>query len=468
MDRLLEDLARSLFAEKIEPVAESPSAASRQPVHVVYGGADLFKADTPAKLGRLALRSLETYAPDIVSFANAMWLRGADSLPIYPEVINELETDILTDPARMRAENPAAWFAWNVKQRVIEKLTREPVEDFRIDFEDGYGLRSDEEEDAHALVCAEEFAAAMHASSLPAFSGIRIKSFQQETFARAVRTLDLFMDALLARTSGRLPDNFVVTLPKIRRSAEVEILSNLLAEIESAHSLALGRIGIEVMVETPDCIFSLRDIVAAGEGRVTSAHFGAFDYTAALGITANHQHLLHEACVFARQMMQASLAPLGVRLSDSVTTEMPVPVHRGDNLTALEMEANRRSVHMAWRKHFNNVTHSLINGFYQSWDLHPAQLVARYAALTAFFLEGAEEQGARLRSFIGKATQATLSGSTFDDAATAQGCLNFFSRAVSSGAMNEREVLENSGLTADEVSSGSFQKIIEGRNTRKD
>lgn len=465
MDRPLEDLARSLFSEKPEPVADALSTASRQPVHVVYGGADLFKADISAKLGRLALKSLENYAPNIGSFAAAMWLRGADSLPTDPELIERTSENVLADPDRARVELPDAWFAWRIRQRVVDKLHREPVEDFRIDFEDGYGFRTDDEEDAHALKCAEEIAAGMHGSMLPTFCGIRIKPFRHETFERAVRTLDLFMDTLLSKSGRRLPEKFVVTLPKIKRSDEVAMLAKLLDAVESANSLEKGSIGIELMIETPDCIFSLREIVSAGDKRVTSAHFGAFDYTASLGITANHQHLHHDACVFARQIMQASLAPLGVRLSDSVTTEMPVPIHGGDHLTALEAEANRRSVHKAWRRHFNNITGSLINGFYQSWDLHPAQLVARYAALTAFFLEGAEEQGQRLRSFIGKATRATLSGSTFDDAATAQGCLNFFSRALSCGAMSEEEVLENSGLTASEIASGSFLEIIEGRNS---
>jgi len=45
---------------------------SRSPVHVVYGGANLFKSDTPQKLGKLALKSLETYAANFVEFAQAM------------------------------------------------------------------------------------------------------------------------------------------------------------------------------------------------------------------------------------------------------------------------------------------------------------------------------------------------------------------------------------------------------------
>jgi hypothetical protein len=162
-------------------------------------------------------------------------------------------------------------------------------------------------------------------------------------------------------------------------------------------------------------------------------------------------------------MMQLNLAPRGLRLADSVTTEMPVPVTRGENLSDKQKRENRRAVHAAWRKHFNNVTLSLINGFYQSWDLHPAQLVARYAAVYAFFLESADAQGARLKNFIGRATQAMLTGNQFDDAASAQGLLNFFLRAVGSGAMTEAEVLDKTGLSAKELKSASFAEIMAGK-----
>ena len=201
------------------------------------------------------------------------------------------------------------------------------------------------------------------------------------------------------------------------------------------------------MIETPQSVQLLQELAEAGKNRLTSAHFGAFDYTARFGITANHQHLQHDACRFARQMMQVHLAPLGIRLSDSVTTEMPVPVHRSAELSEKQKTENKRAVHLTWRKHFNNVTSSLINGFYQSWDLHPNQLAARYAALFAFFLESADEQSARLKNFIGKATRAMLTGNKFDDAATAQGLLNFFIRAHGCGAISEEEARQKTDLS---------------------
>ena len=470
MTQSFSDIADKLFQEKLsDPQSPIANPKSRVPVHVVYGGAHLFRVDTIDKLGRIALKSLETYAPNFVEFSDAMWLNGADLLPKYEELIQDLEFRVADNPERVRGENYPAWFASEIYQRVSEKLRREAVEDFRIDFEDGYGIRADAEEDEHALSASGELARALSESGaetghrLSPFIGFRIKSFQSETYRRAVRTLELFLDNLLTKTGSRLPAGFVVTLPKITRVAEVEVLGALLLEIERRHALPENAIGIEIMIETPQSVRLLDELADAAGARLAAAHFGAFDYTASFGITATHQHLQHDACRFARQLMQIHLAPRGVRLSDSVTTEMPVPVHRGENLSERQKTENRRAVHAAWRKHFNNVTLALINGFYQGWDLHPAQTVARYAALYAFFLESAETAAARLRNFIDKATQAMLTGNQFDDAASAEGLLNFFTRAVACGAMTEAEVTEKTGLSREEFASASFHRIAELR-----
>jgi len=55
-----------------------------------------------------------------------------------------------------------------------------------------------------------------------------------------------------------------------------------------------------------------------------------------------------------------------------------------------------------------------------------------------------------------------LSGDIFDDAATGQGLLNFFFRALNSGAIDQEDV-ENAGVTVEEVQAGSFRKIVEAR-----
>ncbi len=458
------DLAKKLYEEKLQTEIRNPKSAIRNPIHVVYGGADRFLAETPEKLGKLALKPLETYAPNFVEFANAMWLKGCDTLPKFEDVIADLEFQLIENPEKVKAENFSAWFAWTIYNRTIEKLKREPVEDFRIDFEDGYGIRSDEEEDSHAISASNELFSALANAQASAFCGIRIKSFQSETYQRAVRTLDLFLTNLLQKTNRVLPENFVVTLPKITRVEEVTVLDELLSEFEKQHNLPPDSIKIEIMIETPEAILRVRNLAKAARNRVVAAHFGAYDYTASFGITAVHQHLKHDACNFARNVMQIALSPLGIRLSDSVTTEMPIPIHRGENLSVQQVKENKRAVHQAWRLHFNNVTHSLINGFYLSWDLHPAQLVARYAAVYSFFLESFESQSNRLKSFLDKATKATMSGNQFDDAASAQGLLNYFIRAVSCGALSENEVLSATGLTIEELNSESFIKIMQNRN----
>lgn len=435
----------------------------RSPVHVVYGGANLYKADTPAKLGTIALKSLETYAANFVEFADAFWLSGAEKLPKHNDLIEDLEARLNDDAEKVKTEDYGAWFAQTIYQRTIEKLKREAVEDFRIDFEDGYGFRRDEEEDAHSLSASDELARSFREKTITTFCGFRIKSFQPETYKRAIRTLDLFLTNLLEKTGGVLPENFVVTLPKIKRAEEVGILAKLLDEFENRKNLKNGAINVEILIETPASIFAMKDFVKAGNNRVNSAHFGAYDYTSSFGIVAEHQHLQHDSCKFARQMMQINLSPLGIRLSDSVTTEMPIPVHKGENLSEKQRQENRKAVHKAWRVHFNNVTHSLINGFYQSWDLHPAQLVARYAAFYAFFLSSKDSSAARLKGFLDKASQAMLTGNQFDDAASAQGLLNYFLRALNSGALTENEILETTGLSVEELRSASFAKIMANR-----
>jgi hypothetical protein len=170
-------------------------------------------------------------------------------------------------------------------------------------------------------------------------------------------------------------------------------------------------------------------------------------------------------------MMQVAFAGTGVWLSDGSTTVMPVPIHRqapnGPPLSAKQLGENRMSVHHAWKLHFDDVTHSLVGGFYQGWDLHPAQLVTRYAALYAFFLDGIDAAGARLSNFVGKAAQATLVGDVFDDAATGQGLLNFFLRGINSGAITEDEALRRTGLSAEEVRGRSFTKILKARTSSR-
>lgn len=412
----------------------------RQPVHTVYGGAHLFKSDTTFKLGQLATRAFSAFAPDVDSFERLLDLPASVSETIY--------------------------------ERVGEKLEREAVEDFRIDFEDGYGTRTDEEEDGHAAAAAEEVAKGMAATTLSPFIGIRIKTFSEELATRAIRTLDIFLTTLIDRTGGVLPQNFVVTLPKIVHPEQVTTLVDIFDEMEPKLGLAAGALKMEMMIETTQSIISadgtsnLPRMLDAARGRCTGAHFGTYDYTASCSITAAYQDMLHPACDFARNMMQVAFGGTGVWLSDGATNIMPVAPHRGDNLSQVQLDENKAVVHRAWKLHYDHCRHSLANAFYQGWDLHPAQLPTRYAAVYTFFLEGLEAASERLHNFVEKAAQATLVGDVFDDAATGQGLLNYFLRAINCGAITEKEATKRTSITLDELRSGSFVKILKNRQTK--
>ena len=418
--------------------ARPGESAERQPVHTVYGGAHLFRADTAPRVGARALEALDRFAPDAATLARAL---GTD------------------------AHAEAVW------ERVRAKLLREPVEDFRIDFEDGYGVRTDSEEDAHAESAARGVARGMAEGTLPPFIGIRIKALTVETRARAVRTLHRFAETLLEDTAGALPPGFVVTLPKVTVPEQTELLALLMDRLEARHGVPTGTLRMELMVETPEALFddegraALPRLVRAGRGRVDAAHFGAYDYTAALGITAAHQHLGHPACDWARHAMQVSLAGSGVRWSDGATTLLPVAPHTGEP-TREQAAENRTAVHRGWRVHHDDVRHGLASGFYQGWDLHPAQLVSRYAANYGFFLEGVDGAAERLRNFVERAARATRVGSAFDDAATGQGLLNFFLRAVGCGALAEDDALARTGLTSAELRTRSFAAIARAQEDR--
>ena len=392
----------------------------RQPVHVLYGGAQLFKAGTCAKLGELARRSLAQYAPEADTLAAALGLPRATAETVYT--------------------------------RVAEKLAREPVEDFRIDFEDGFGVRPDDEEDSAAMAAGRASAEALSAGGLPAFFGIRIKPLTEDFGDRGLRTLQLFLDAV----GGKVPPHFLVTLPKVTHTGQVQALAEALAPHAGA--------GMEIMVETPQAIFILPQLVEAAAGRCVAAHFGAYDYTASLGITAAHQSILHPACDFARSMMQTTLAGSGVRLADGATNILPLEPHRGADLNADQKKENRAAVHAAWKLHYTQIRHSLYHGFYQGWDLHPAQLPARYAAVYSFFLEGIAEESERMRNFVAAAARSTQIRGVFDDAASGQGLLNSFLRALDSGAIREEEVPKLTGLTMEELRTGSFVKIVKMRS----
>lgn len=411
--------------------------SERQPVHTLYGGAHLFKHDSARTLGERALEVLETYAPDH---------------KIFGEVFG------FNDPG----------FSKKIHDKVINKLKKEAIEDFRIDFEDGYGNRSNEEEDETAVAAAKEVAKGMRERSLSPFIGIRIKPFTEEMKERGLRTLDIFVSTLIKETNGKLPENFIVMLPKVTIPEQPAALAAFFDILEEELKMEKGSLKMEMMVETTQSIMAidgtnpLYKFIKASNGRCIAMHFGTYDYTASCSITAKYQEMDHPVCDFAHHMTKVALAHTGIWLSDGATNTMPIGPHRGDNLTAKQMEENKAIVHRAWKKGYDHIRHSLWNGFYQGWDLNPAQFPMRYAAVFAFFLESYDDAVERLKIFVEKAARATLIGDVFDDAATGQGLLNYFLRALNSGAITEDEVLAT-GLTLEEIRSRSFKRILENR-----
>jgi citrate lyase beta subunit len=443
----------------------------RQPVHTVYGGANLFRSDSTKRMGKNALQSLLTYAPNFAILAKALAIKGHETLPETDGEVKELSDRLAAMPEGERKKQHA-WLSWSVYNKVLAKLEREAVEDFRIDFEDGFGNRSDEEEDATAVTAATELAKGMEAGTISPFIGIRIKPFTEDLKFRGIRTLDIFLSTLLEASKGKLPDNFVVMLPKVTIPEQIEALVRLFEIIEKANGLAEGSLKMEMMVEATQAVMDsegrnpLFRLIRASKGRCIAAHFGTYDYTASCNITAKYQTMGHPVCDFAHHMTRVALGHTGIMLSDGATNVMPVGPHRGDNLTTQQEIENREVVHKAWKTGYDHTIHSLVNGFYQGWDLNPAQLPTRYAATYTFFLDSYEDAAIRLRNFVEKAAQATLLGDVFDDAATGQGLLNYFLKAMNCGAISEEEALVT-GLTLDEIRSRSFYKILTNRRAQK-
>ena len=440
--RLALDRADSGFRQ-----AHPGDSTGRQPVHTVYGGAQSFKADIVSRLGASAIETLERYAPDPFTFATAIGLRERPELAGFRDALYE---------------------------RVVQKLRREPVEDLRIDFEDGYGSRPDAEEDEHAQLVAEEMAVGLATGTLPPFIGIRIKPLSHEYRDRSVRTLDLFVTTLARAAKRKLPPRLVITIPKVVAVEQVRAAARVCALLERRLSLPRGVLKLELMIETPQAILgvdgsvAVRSLVAAGAGRVTAAHFGTYDYTALCGITAPHEHMRHKTCDFARHVMQVALAQTGVWMSDGATNVLPVPPYReaaGRTLSSGRRSANRKAVHEAWRLHYDDIQHSLVNGFYQGWDLHAGQLPTRYAAVYAFLLNARTAAVERLRNLFADAGQVERLDEAFDHATTGQRLLDVFLRGLDCGAITPDEAA-HSGVTPDEFRTRSFLAIVEARRAR--
>lgn len=352
----------------------------RQPVHTVYVPADRVDADVVGRWGREALAALDRSGPLPAGVAD--------------------QTD-----------------------RVRAKLAAEPVEDLRVDLEDGYGHRADDVEDADARAAGQAVAQMYRRSGAPPFVGLRMKSLERPTRARGLRTLDLFVAEVLAGL-GRLPPGFRVTLPKVTSVAQVEAMVGVCAAMAATDGIDLR---FEIQVETPQAVLGadgrvlIAPMLAVAGDRCVGLHFGTYDYTASLGIAAAYQAMDHPAADQAKAVMQVAAAVAGIPVSDGSTNRLPVgPPER---------------VREAWALHARLVRRSLERGFYQGWDLHPAQLPTRFAATFAFFRAGATATAERLRGYLGQVESDVL-----DEPATAAAMAGFLARAVDSGALDAAEL----------------------------
>ncbi|GAA2429952.1 DUF6986 family protein [Streptomyces glaucus] len=373
---------------------------TRRPVHTVYVPGDVFAADTIRSWGERALAALDEHAPDAASFAAVLGLDDELAEPVH---------------ARVRA-----------------KLEREPVEDLRIDFEDGYGNRPDAEEDESAARAARLVAEAYRTGTAPPYTGIRTKGMEAAVRARGIRTLDVFLTGLME--AGGLPGGLVLTLPKVTYAEQVTAMARLLAAFEETHGLEPGRLGFEIQIETSQAVLAAdgtatvaRMIQAAG-GRVTGLHYGTFDYSACLGVSAAHQAADHPAADHAKAVMQVAAAGTGVRVSDGSTNVLPV--------------GPTEQVHAAWRLHYGLTRRALARAYYQGWDMHPGHLPTRYAAVFAFYREGFEQAADRLARYASRA-----GGEVMDEPATARALGGYLLRGLDCGALDIAEVARLTGLT---------------------
>ncbi len=376
-------------------------SGARQPIHTVYVPGDKYTADLPAAWGANALAA----AGDAAGLAElAAKLNLAE-----PERLGEL---------------------------VAAKLVSEPIEDLRLDFEDGYGNRPDAEEDAAVIAAADSVSAAVSAGKAPACIGIRFKCFEAPTRARGIRTLDLFITRLLE--NGPLPEGLRLTLPKVTTVAQVESMVFLAEKLEQAHGLEAGRIRFEVQVETPQVILAangthpVAQLIASGKGRVSSLHYGTYDYSASLGVAAGYQSMEHPVADFAKDVMQVAVAGTGVELSDGSTNI--IPAGDPENISA------------AWELHARLVARHLSRGIYQGWDMHENHLVTRYLATFAFFREGLQAAGTRLRNYVHQISSAIM-----DEPATARALARYIHRGVACGAVTADEVTELAQITLPEL-----------------
>ncbi|WP_405641242.1 DUF6986 family protein [Streptomyces sp. NBC_00019] len=393
-----EEISASLAPVDAELERRYPGdPGTRQPVHTVYVPGDAFAADTLRSWGDQALAALDEHAPDAASFAAVLGLSDELAEPVY--------------------------------SRVRAKLAREPIEDLRVDFEDGY---QGKDEDQDAARAARLIAEAYRDGTAAPYMGIRMKCMETAVRDRGIRTLDIFLTGLME--AGGLPEGLVLTLPKVTYAEQVTAMVRLLEEFEKARGLEPGRIGFEIQIETSQSILAtdgtatVARMIQAAEGRATGLHYGTFDYSACLGVSAAYQASDHPAADHAKAIMQVAAAGTGVRVCDGSTNVLPV--------------GPTAKVHDAWRLHYGLTRRALSRAYYQGWDMHPGHIPTRYAAVFAFYREGFEQAAARLARYANH-----TGGDVMDEPATAKALAGYLLRGLDCGALDIAEVARLTGLT---------------------
>lgn len=374
-----------------------------QPIHTVYIPASVASVDVPGEWGDSALTSIDS----------------------NPDLFASLDSS-------------------GVLQTVRETLARRPIQDLRIDFEDGYGWRSDEVEDRHARLAGKVLAALSSETSGPEWLGIRSKGLAPHERRRGFRTLELVLDG-----AGGVPDGFVFTVPKLRAVEQVDAVVALCEEVERAYGLDERSLRFELQIESPQAIIgsdgsaTLAAALHRADGRCTSLHYGTYDYSAACGITSAHQSLAHPVADHAKNVMLVAAAQTGVWVCDGSTQVVP--------------SGSQDQVDAATRRHFDLVTRSLERGFYQGWDMHPSHLATRWTATLAFFRTAMPTAASRVAAYLDSA-----SGGMMDEPATAQALAAVLVRGLDCGATTEQDLQEVSSSITPDVLQGLLTRTVGG------
>lgn len=387
----------------------------RQPVHTVYVPADRFHARLAREWGDEGLATWRAHCGGASGVADLLRAAGFDGA-------TEIEGRDIAD-------------------RVEAKLAQEPIEDLRIDFEDGFTQRGVAPEDRwdHEDATLAAVLGALAADGRPApFWGIRFGSFDPATRDRGIHTLTRFLLGLHEAGLTVAARELRLTFPKVTSEEQVRELVHVLGAIEATaapRGVPADRIrhGFEIQVETPQSILAadgtspLPAMITAGDGRVLSLHYGTYDYSAFLGVAAADQAMDHPVADHAKDVMQAAVAGRGVEMSDGSTNRLPL----GD----------ADAIREAWALHARLVGRHLTRGIWQGWDLHANQLPTRFAATYAWFRRRTPDALERLDRYL-----AGRDGAVADEPATAKAMAGFLGRAVDCGAVTAEELDAATGL----------------------